>query len=146
MFIIFFSIPVFLGYLLGKRGRKKALSGAEAKAEKYRQVWLECLRVLEGEGKITPEQYQSLSYRAGVANDEQRMLHALPSGKRAELEILRAHNGQPPLDDLKGMVVIDIARVREERTRTACRVCGVDPARKGYQGTCGPGCLHAIGR
>lgn len=91
----------------------------------YKERWLQAVRLLGQEGRVTDEQLASLKGpvparpRAPFPSqgNAQRELNTMHSSDRRTLEIERARNGLPPLDNLNGMHSSDKRQVLAARTR-----------------------------
>lgn len=108
----------------------------------YRERWQAAVRLLGAEGRLTGEQVaEILAPAAGqpspgpvqpasslprpaasargkaAAGTSLQVLHGMFSKDRRDLEIERARNGLPPLDDLAGMFSSDIREVMKARAR-----------------------------
>lgn len=92
----------------------------------YKERWLEAVALLGDEGRLTPEEVrrisgeQTLTERvetAKISNEMKTSLRSMASWDRADLEIQRAKEHKPPLDDLVGMSSWDKADVLKARVK-----------------------------
>lgn len=116
IFIIAFILPVVLlaGIFLGVTGTLRLIPKGRTVNIDYRQRWEDAVALL-GEGQLTDEQVRKISpepSRVAVIHDKPtpeilRTLHSMASWDRKTIEIQRARNGLPPVDDLAGMASWD---------------------------------------
>jgi hypothetical protein len=106
----------------------------------YRQRWEDAVRLLGNQGQLTEEQVKqitvpqppqvavrevirevpaqySLRTEVRVSSSTARTLHSMATWDRAAIEIERAKNGKPPVDDLDGMASWDKAAVLKARAK-----------------------------
>lgn len=92
----------------------------------YKERWLAAVALLGETGRLTPEEVlsisggQSLQERVEAVKVSQAMtttLRNMKSWDRAALEVSRAKQHKPPIDDLEGMKSWDVAAVLAARMR-----------------------------
>ena len=106
----------------------------------YRQRWEDAVGLLGNQGQLTKEQVEqitvpqpqqvavrevikevpaqySLQTEVRVSSSTARTLHSMATWDRAAIEIERARNGKPPVDDLDGMASWDKAAVLKARAK-----------------------------
>lgn len=90
----------------------------------YKQRWQDAIRLLAEQGQLSEDQVRRISGNASpvappgeVQPASLRTLHSLATWDRKELEISRAREGLPPVDDLKGMASWDITAVLKARAK-----------------------------
>ncbi len=95
-----------------------------AKNVDYKERWQAAVALLGETGRLTPEEVRSIQgeetltqkpEKATLSQDMRVALHSMKSWDRASLEITRANNKKPPLDDLVGMKSWDAEAVLKAR-------------------------------
>jgi hypothetical protein len=94
----------------------------------YKERWLTAISLLGDEGQLTGEQLTQLAASSAVAEPVSSPvpaagtgLHDMFSSDRADMEIARARNGKPPLDDLADMFSSDKKAVLKARAKYGTR-------------------------
>lgn len=131
MIIGFFLGAIVIGVLTGAVLRKLLSGESEADAQSvaehidYKDRWLAAVKLLGGEGQLTDEQVTEIT-RGATASPQavrdlkglsQEVLNDMFSDDRRDLEIARAKNGLPPIDDLNDMFSDDIRDVMKARAK-----------------------------
>lgn len=144
IFLIAFIMPVvFLaGIAIGAAALWRLLPARTRKPEHidYKQRWEDAVGLLGNQGQLTKEQVEqitvpqppqaavkevikevpaqySLQTEVRISSSTARTLHSMATWDRAAIEIERAKNGKPPIDDLDGMASWDKAAVLKARAR-----------------------------
>jgi hypothetical protein len=136
--VIAIIVLAVLGFLLMAGSLVMTLRQCHAPARvDYKERWLQAVSLLGETGRLTDEQVASLRGEAPVSPPQppplksapvlpavtqdqqllptQRTLHALAPWARRDLEVARARQGLPPLDDLAGLPDWAITQILKAR-------------------------------
>lgn len=88
----------------------------------YRQRWEDAVALLGMQGQLTDEQVSLIHAERPTPPETTtaetlRMLHSMASWDRKAIEVTRAENGLPPVDDLLGMSSFDKRTVMTARAQ-----------------------------
>jgi hypothetical protein len=119
----FFGFGVFTGAQLAlAEVKKRSIQNID-----YKERWLLATSLLEGEGRITQNELRQLGLGGSIVpaiestpeeqerKTRQKHLNQLTSYHRRMLEVDRAKNGQPPMDNLNGLSAVDLHYVLQAR-------------------------------
>lgn len=127
--VVFLVIAAFLlGAAAGALVLWRALPSRLRQHVDYRQRWEAAVGLLGTQGRLTPEQVSQVTGRTAgkpepapvpgqARNAVLRELHDMTSWDRKDLEIARAKQHLPPVDDLQGMASWDKAAVLKARAK-----------------------------